>query len=233
MFKRYFMVKLILFSILFFINTISICSQTGQNWIELEGKVVNKIMETPIYATILLESLPYGADNRVFKSDADSGIFSFKVVANTQYKMKVSAKGYMDVSQEIIIEPGLAPLFIEMIPNREGALLSLNINFDQGKARILEDSFQELDKMVRMLKEYPKMEIQLEGHTDFRGSPSANLRLSERRVEAVKKYLTSENISAKRIKTKAFGGTMPVSKESTEEAKLMNRRVEARILKTE
>lgn len=227
------MVKLILFSILFFINVLTVSSQTEQNWILLEGKVINKIMESPIYATILLESLPFGADNRIFKSDIDSGSFSFKVVSNTQYKVKVSAKGYMDVTQEINIAPGLAPLLIEMIPNREGALLSLNINFDQGRARIMEDSFEELDKMVKMLKEYPKMEIQLEGHTDFRGSPSANLRLSERRVEAVKKYLTSENIASKRIKTKAFGGSMPVSKESTEEAKLKNRRVEARILKTE
>ncbi|HET8858295.1 OmpA family protein [Marivirga sp.] len=67
----------------------------------------------------------------------------------------------------------------------------------------------------------------MEGHTDFRGITSANLRLSEKRVTAVKTYLMSRFVSSERIKTKAFGGTQLISKENTEQAKLNNRMVEA------
>jgi outer membrane protein OmpA-like peptidoglycan-associated protein len=121
----------------------------------------------------------------------------------------------------------------EMVPSGENTLLRLNINFVQSKSEIIEDSYAELDKLINLMTVYPGMEIQLEGHTDFRGSASANMRLSEERVVEVKNYLTNQGIASNRIKTRAFGGTVPITRENTEEAKLLNRRVEARILKTE
>ncbi|WMN07601.1 OmpA family protein [Marivirga arenosa] len=225
-----------LFLILNFILIFSIQNaeaQLGGNWVDLEGKVISKALEAPIEATLTLESLPYGADIRVFHSDEETGDFSFKIKENKAYKIKVESKGYISLEEEIKIEDENNPVVFSLMPSGEGTILRLDINFKQSKAEILEESYKELDKLMQMLKEYPNMEIQLEGHTDFRGSASANMRLSEKRVNAVKSYLTSKSVDAKRIKTKAFGGTMPLSRENTEEAKLNNRRVEARILKTE
>jgi len=71
----------------------------------------------------------------------------------------------------------------------------------------------------------------LEGHTDNQGSSKANLALSQERVDAVKRYLVAMGISKDRVKTKAFGGSQPLSNEMTQEARSMNRRVEMRILK--
>jgi outer membrane protein OmpA-like peptidoglycan-associated protein len=225
-----------LFFILNIIFTVCIqnaIGQPGSKWIDLEGKVINKALEGPIKATITLESLPYGADIRVFHSDKESGDFSFKVKENNNYKVKVEAKGYIPIEEEIAINSGNKPLIFSLMPSGAGSILRLDINFKQSRAEILEESFKELDKLLNMLQQYPDMEIQLEGHTDFRGSATANMRLSERRVKAVKSYLTSKSVDSGRIKTKAFGGTQPLSKENTAEAKLNNRRVEARILKTE
>ena len=81
------------------------------------------------------------------------------------------------------------------------------------------------------MKENTRIVIQLEGHTDNQGSSKANLALSEDRVEAVKKYLVVKGIAKDRIKTKAFGGSQPLSNEMTQDARAMNRRVEMRILK--
>lgn len=225
--------KSILFTIFLVLSTLYLSSQPNTNWVELKGKVINKIVETPVLATLSLESMPYGADLRVFQSEAENGGFSFYVVENKPYKVKISAKGYMDIEEEITVDSNFPLWVISMMPKGSGTLLNLNINFDQGNSKVMEESFPELDRLVNMLNEYPKMEIQLEGHTDFRGSARANERLSERRVQSIKNYLISENISSKRIKTKAFGGSKPLSKDNTEEAKLMNRRVQARILKTE
>ncbi|HLT74261.1 MAG TPA: OmpA family protein, partial [Ohtaekwangia sp.] len=63
------------------------------------------------------------------------------------------------------------------------------------------------------------------------GNPKMNMKLSESRVEAVKKYLVEKGIAKKRIQTKAFGGSQPLRNEMTPEARAMNRRVEMRILK--
>ena len=74
------------------------------------------------------------------------------------------------------------------------------------------------------------MIIQLEGHTDYQGDESENMKLSKQRVEAVKDYLVSKGIKSKRIQTKAYGGTAPLSRDNTPEAHRINRRVELRIL---
>jgi len=81
------------------------------------------------------------------------------------------------------------------------------------------------------LRETLSMEIQLEGHTDFRGSPTANMNLSQLRVDAAKTYVVSKGIETSRVTTKAFGGTQPLTRENTPEARAKNRRVVVRITK--
>jgi outer membrane protein OmpA-like peptidoglycan-associated protein len=105
-----------------------------------------------------------------------------------------------------------------------------NLIFNVGTAKIEASSDQELNEVVKMLKDNPKMIIQLEGHTDVQGSPSLNMKLSQDRVDAVKNYLVSKGASKANIKTKAFGGTQPISRDNTEEAHKLNRRVELRVL---
>jgi outer membrane protein OmpA-like peptidoglycan-associated protein len=105
-----------------------------------------------------------------------------------------------------------------------------NLIFEQGRSKIDPSSYEELDLLVAMMKQHKSMVIQLEGHTDYLGDPDKNLKLSEQRVEKVKDYLVSKGIHKNRIKTKAFGGTMPLSRDDTPEAHRLNRRVEVRIL---
>jgi outer membrane protein OmpA-like peptidoglycan-associated protein len=105
-----------------------------------------------------------------------------------------------------------------------------NLIFAVGTAKISPESHDELDEVVSMLKNNPAMVVQLEGHTDIKGDPKLNMKLSQDRVDAVKSYLVSKGSNKSKIKTKAFGGTSPLSRENTEEAHKMNRRVELRIL---
>ena len=109
-------------------------------------------------------------------------------------------------------------------------LLLKNLIFELGKAKINPDSYGELDLVVGMMNNNKTMVIQLEGHTDYQGDAKQNLKLSEQRVEAVKDYLVSKRIHKNRIKTKAFGGTMPISNDDTPQGHSLNRRVEVRIL---
>ena len=106
-----------------------------------------------------------------------------------------------------------------------------NLTIDLGSCEINPESFDELDNLVKLMKENPDVIIQLEGHTDFRGGKSKNQRLSEDRVKEVKNYLILGGIMPDRILTKAYGGSKPLSWESSEEASRLNRRVEVRIIK--
>lgn len=196
------------------------------------GKVLDATTQKGIEATIRYSSIPTGS---IFGRFNDS-TFSFPIFGVVKYQITAEAKGYNP--RTVIVDPDAANDVrkvvknILLVPDHDAVRLS-RLNFSQGKAVISPDSYGELDEVVAMMRDNEKMVIQLEGHTDYLGDPRANLKLSERRVEAVKKYLVGKGISRRRVKTKAFGGTRPVSRESTAEAREANRRVEMRILKSD
>jgi outer membrane protein OmpA-like peptidoglycan-associated protein len=76
-------------------------------------------------------------------------------------------------------------------------MLLNNLIFQVSKAIISPESHSELDLVVEMMKENQHMVIQLEGHTDYTGDPGQNLKLSQQRVDAVKKYLVSKGVNKK------------------------------------
>jgi outer membrane protein OmpA-like peptidoglycan-associated protein len=117
-------------------------------------------------------------------------------------------------------------------PIEVGAIVNLkSVLFELGTTTLLEESYSELNVVVDFLNTNPKVEIELEGHTDNRGDSKKNVVLSQQRVDKIKSYLVSKGISGKRIKGKGFGGSRPIATNNTEEARRLNRRVEFRIVK--
>jgi WD40 repeat protein len=106
-----------------------------------------------------------------------------------------------------------------------------HLQFEQGDHTLLPSSSEQLQEVIALLQKYPRMVIQLEGHTDNQGEPKKNMSLSQRRVATVKNYLIEfGGIDENRIKVKAFGQDSPIASNSTEETRKLNRRVEMRIL---
>jgi len=88
-------------------------------------------------------------------------------------------------------------------------VLNLNpIYFDTNKALITDLARIELDKVLKYLKEYPTVKIEIGSHTDSRGSDAYNLKLSSRRAKATANYIISKGIDASRIKSKGYGETV-------------------------
>ena len=184
---------------------------------------------------MLYKKLPYESEIGILTTNA-AGEFDAYFRARESYSLYIKHAGYMSLS-EVIHPLENADENLNRLDKFElrlggvGSVLSLhNLNFEQGKSKITQDSFEELNNLVEMLKESTTMVIQLEGHTDFRGSPTANLKLSEDRVNSVKDYLVSNSIDANRVLTKAFGGAQPLTQDNTAEARAKNRRVEVRIV---
>lgn len=105
------------------------------------------------------------------------------------------------------------------------------VYFDLGDARVLPESYDQLDNLAEHLKENPELQIQIEGHTDNQGDPKANKRLSYDRAFNVREYLIKKGIAGDRIKFIGLGDTQPVAKNNDEESRQKNRRVEYKILK--
>ncbi len=205
------------------------------------GKIYNHDTKEPIAAKISYESLPYG--NKAGSLSGNS--FSFPLYDNDKYSIIVEAPGFSPakymldpatanterrVVQDIAL--GLpAPALIAATTHTVGKVMRLDaLIFQQRSSIISPESYPELNTVAQMLHSNPNMVIQLEGHTDTRGDAKLNLKLSQQRVDAVRDYLLSKGVAKHKVKTKAFGGSQPMSMENTEEAHKLNRRVEARIL---
>lgn len=96
--------------------------------------------------------------------------------------------------------------------------------FDYDKSTLSPESRETLKKNADWMKKNTKVNVQIEGHTDSRGSIEYNLALGERRANAVKAYLQTLGISASRLKIISYGKERPLVQAETEEAWSRNRR---------
>ncbi len=106
-----------------------------------------------------------------------------------------------------------------------------NVYFDTGKASLKPSSNKALNDLVSVLNLKTTMEIEIQGHTDNVGKDEDNLKLSQDRADAVKKYLVSKGINDKRITAKGYGPTRPVADNSTDAGKAKNRRTSLKVIK--
>jgi len=122
-----------------------------------------------------------------------------------------------------------------------GQILDINpIYFDFNKFNIRPDAAEELDKIVKIMNEYPKMQIELSSHTDCRGSSIYNLKLSDRRAKASAHYIKVRITNPTRISGQGYGERKLINKceceggqkvECTEEQHQQNRRTEFKIIR--
>jgi OOP family OmpA-OmpF porin len=114
-----------------------------------------------------------------------------------------------------------------MHPIEVGTVVKLKgVLFKQSTAIMLPESYPELDAVAEFLTTNPKVRIEIAGHTDNRGSPQSNLKLSNDRAAEVKKYLIGKGIDGGRMTGKGYGGTKPITKNDSEASRRLNRRVE-------
>jgi outer membrane protein OmpA-like peptidoglycan-associated protein len=88
--------------------------------------------------------------------------------------------------------------------------LSADVLFDFDKADLKPEARPSLDKVVAVLKSYPKANASIEGHTDSKGDDKYNLKLSERRAESVRKFLSAQGATL-RMSTRGWGEKKPVA----------------------
>ena len=176
------------------------------------------------------------------KSKAD-GTFEFEKVNcnDTHYYLRGEKDKYETAEVKVSVEKE-GDMYYELLLNprqmaiKKGVDLAKvfeikEIKFDYNKANIRPDAAVELTKIVEVMREYPKMKIDIRSHTDSRGADAYNLKLSERRAKATLEWIVKQGISRSRLKAKGYGEKQLLNRcsngvDCTEEEHQMNRRSE-------
>jgi outer membrane protein OmpA-like peptidoglycan-associated protein len=101
-----------------------------------------------------------------------------------------------------------------------------NLHFETGTTQLTSGSRITVESLAAILKAYPAVAVQLEGHTDNTGDPAANQKLSLDRANAVKALLVERGTADSRISTAGLGQDKPVASNDTEAGRARNRRIE-------
>ncbi|MBA2498467.1 MAG: OmpA family protein [Chitinophagaceae bacterium] len=103
---------------------------------------------------------------------------------------------------------------------------SSEILFGFDKSDLTADAKAKLNDLSKVLTKYPDTDIEIQGHTDDKGTDAYNMRLSERRASSVSEYLRTLNVASSRISIKGFGESAPEYTNESDEGRAQNRRVE-------
>jgi outer membrane protein OmpA-like peptidoglycan-associated protein len=127
-------------------------------------------------------------------------------------------------------QPDPNPVLQRVVRNGRVALLA-QVQFAHDAATILPVSLPLLDQVVAVLRDSPEIrKVRIEGHTDGRGKPAYNRRLSQRRAESVLRQLVGAGIEASRLRAKGVGADRPIAPNDTVANRAKNRRVEFVVL---
>jgi OOP family OmpA-OmpF porin len=136
----------------------------------------------------------------------------------------------------VITAPANAPLVVQkdalIIVKKDRIELKQQLRFKPNRAVLLGESFPILEQLAQTLKENPSLQVRIEGHTDNVGKAAANLKLSQSRAEAVRDYLTEQGVPQKQLSAEGFGSKRPIASNASRTGRILNRRVEFRVVET-
>jgi outer membrane protein OmpA-like peptidoglycan-associated protein/tetratricopeptide (TPR) repeat protein len=173
------------------------------------------------------------------KQTSSDGKVSYDINCNTEYKLQVTASNFeTEVFNVEKVGNGTTTIKAVLNPNEviitDKEVILKNVYFDFNKSNITAQGANELDKLVKVMKENPAMVIFVKSHTDSKGSAEYNLKLSEQRAQSTVQYIISKGISKDKISGKGFGSSEPkidCKSNCTDEEHALNRRSEFLIVK--
>lgn len=215
----------------------------------LKGQITDSQSGEPVAGAKVVLVKKNGEEIGYIVTEED-GMYEHLIHRDENFVLKGSKDAYQNIAKtfdsygmetetELVVD-----LNITRVPEMKDSVVAVkvledldHIYFDFDKSMIRADAAVELDKVVALMKKYSEMVIQLESHTDSRGSNQYNLSLSNRRAKSTYKYIISKGIEKERIqKYEGFGETKLVNKctsgvKCSESEHQANRRTEFIIVK--
>ena len=191
----------------------------------------------PLSASIKWDDLETGANVGALSSDPTDGSFFITLPLNKNYGYYAEKAGYFPVSRSIDLRGidtavhdtvNIVLLSIKTLQASDTAIRLNNIFFDFDKATLKPESFPELTRLLDILEVTPDVHVEIDAHTDNKGTHAYNVSLSKRRAQSVVDWLIEHGIHANRLLARGFAETRPIATNETDEGRALNRRVEFR-----
>ncbi|MEL6590652.1 MAG: OmpA family protein, partial [Bacteroidota bacterium] len=208
--------------------------------VSVRGVVRDKNTQLPIpSATVtLFEVMEDNSLNQVgFYETGQDARYEFPLVVDKNYKVLGNAPEYlaneedfntMDIMENTELEKNID---IELDPIDISKTFTLqNVYYDFDEYYLRADALEELQNLLKIMRDNPNITILLEAHTDSNGGENYNVELSNNRARAVIKYLAQNGIDPGRVAWLGFGESrLLIYPELTDEDEQANRRTEFRI----
>ena len=175
--------------------------------IEKDGKILKETDSELIFTLLLPDERKLWA--QVY-CNGWTGLYQLYIVEEKGFKKKLTF-GAEEIKKQL---------------DEKGHVAIYGILFDVDKASLKPESTKSLQEIVKLMRNYPGLKIEIQGHTDNQGSVDYNKDLSQRRAQTVKTYLITNGIDDSRLAAIGYGFSQPVASNDTQEGRGKNRRVE-------
>ena len=201
----------------------------------LKGTVYDKITKKPLFGTIEIVDLEQNSIVSTFTSNSATGKYLVSLPSGRNYSVTAIADNYLFKSENFNIPKATGYQEVERdFPldriDVGRKIVLKNIFFDFDKYTLRDISGAELERLVRLMNQYPKLKIEISGHTDNVGSETYNKTLSENRAKVVVDYLINRGIDKSRLVFKGYGFSQPIASNDSDGGRQLNRRTEFKVL---
>lgn len=199
--------------------------------VALKGSLKSSQTGEPLKGIVSIIDLDEGVEVAP-KYLREDGTFNFELINRRNYLLIIQGDDFFRI-EELFFLDGEMQMDREADPI-ESKIAFESLEFENGKADILESMHKDLDKVANFLIDHPNLGLRISGHTDSAGKEESNLKLSQDRADAIRRYLIDEfNIKESRVEAIGYGSSKPIVEELTNKDRQLNRRVEFEIFKSD
>lgn len=198
---------------------------------QVAGTLVDSMSSRPLKGIVSIIDLDNGIEvaSKYLRPD---GSFDFELVDGSRYAMLIQSPDFFAVEKQFELKGDTVMSLLTNSIDYKLPLIFKNIEFEAGKSGIRPAMLPTLDRITLFLVDHPTFRLNIAGHTDSKGDPDVNEKLSQDRAEEIRRYIERKGkLGPNRIESFGFGASKPLKDELSEADARINRRVEFRLLK--
>ena len=197
----------------------------------VEGTLLDSVSNKPLNGIVSIIDTDNGVEvaSKFIRPD---GTFDFELMEGSHYAMLIQSNDFFSVEKQFALRDDTVMTLLTNSINYKLPLIFKNLEFEAGKSNVLASMNPTLDRIAVFLVDHPTFRLSIAGHTDSRGDPEVNEKLSQDRAEAIRRYIERKGkLQPNRIESFGYGSFKPLKDELTEADAKVNRRVEFRLIK--
>ena len=200
---------------------------------QVAGTLLDSVSNKPLKGMVSIIDLDNGIEvaSKYLRAD---GSFDFELMDGSHYAMLIQSPDAFSVEKRFELKGDTVMTMLTNSIDYKLPLIFKNIEFEANKSGIRPAMQPTLDRITLFLVDHPTYRLSIAGHTDGRGDPEVNEKLSQDRAEEIRRYIERKGkLGPNRIESFGYGSSKPIKDELTEADARINRRVEFRLIKPE